>query len=314
MLFGPATVKEMMADWPTQPALHAPPDDGRLPAVVNVKLINDYLASGTAPHDQLIVIKDGAALHSRAYTTDGYLDPGKIAKWRGRGYTIQLRNMHRWCPSVHAICAAIQDETGYGTYATGFVTPAGGQGLHHHWDQNMGLIYQLAGRKTWQLWEPGVEEPHREKFASNAPPGSAVLNRMKTMRPDYEFDLGPGQILALPRGWMHNPHALGQTEESVHVTLVARERTGYWIAGKLAQAALDSAPLRRVIPPGNVVDPGAFAKQVAEARDLLTQWLADADVTALAGELLAAARAEPNVDYISHAPGQNLIGNHQSNR
>jgi hypothetical protein len=314
MLFDKTTVNDMMSAWPTKPALHRPPDDSRLPHAVNVELINGYLHTGTAPEEQLIVIKDGAALHSRAYTTDGYLDPGKVAKWRGRGYTIQLRNLHRWCPAVHAICAAIQDETGYGTYATGFVTPAGGQGLHHHWDQNMGLIYQLAGRKTWQIWEPGVEEPHREQFPSNTPPGSDVLHRMKTTRPDYEFDLGPGQILVLPRGWMHNPHARGQTQESVHVTFVARERTGYWVAGKLAQAALTSPPLRRVIPPADVVDPAAFAQQVAQARDLLTQWLAGADVSALAADLFQAARSEPNVDYISHAPGQNLIGNHQSTR
>lgn len=38
------------------------------------------------------------------------------------------------------------------------------------------------------------------------------------------------------------------------------------------------------------------------------------DVSALAADLLQAARTEPNVDYISHAPGQNLIGNHQSAR
>jgi hypothetical protein len=213
---------------------------------------------------------------------------------------------------VHGICAAIQNETGYGTYATGFVTPAGGQGLHHHWDQNMGFVYQLAGRKTWQLWEPGVEEPHRERFASNTSPGSDVLDRMKSMRPDYEFALDPGQILVLPRGWMHNPHARDQAEESIHVTFVARERTGYWIAGKLAQAALTSTALRRVIPPASVVDPAAFAGQIAETRDLLTQWPAGADLKALAAKLLQAARTEPNVDYISHAPS--LIGHQQSGR
>jgi hypothetical protein len=310
MLFDKTTVSEMMTAWPTKPAIHEPPDDSRVLSIVNAELIDEYLDTGTAPADQLIVIKDGAALHSRAYTTDGFLDPNKIDKWRGRGYTVQLRNLHRWCPAVHAICAAIQNETGYGSYATGFVTPPGGQGLCHHWDQNMGFIYQIAGRKTWQLWEPGVEEPHNVQFASNTSPGSDVIDRMKSMHPAFEFDLGPGQILVLPRGWMHSPHARGQTEDSVHVTFVARELTGYWIAGKLAQAALTSTPLRRIIPPASVVDPEAFALQVAGARDLLTQWLAGADVSALAAELLQAARTEPNVDYISHAPRPRLNGGH----
>lgn len=312
ILFDDATVSDMMTAWPTKPALHQPPEDSLVRSLINANLVNSYLDTGTAPADQLIVIRDGAALHSRAYTTDGYLDPGKVAKWRGRGYTVQLRNLHRWCPAVHAICSAIQNETGYGTYATGFVTPAGGQGLHHHWDQNMGFVYQLAGRKTWQLWEPGVEEPHREQFASNTSPGSEVLDRMKSLRPDYEFDLEPSQILVLPRGWMHNPHSLAQEQDSIHVTFVARERTGYWIAGKLTQAALASASLRRVIPPADVIDPDAFAGRIAEARGLLTQWLAATDLSALAAELLQAARTEPNVDYLSHSPS--LIGHQQSAR
>jgi hypothetical protein len=134
----------------------------------------------------------------------------------------------------------------------------------------------------------------------------------QTMHPEYEFALEPGQILVLPRGWMHNPHARDQTEESVHVTFVGRERTGYWIARKLAQAALTSTPLRRVIPPASVVDPAAFAGQIAEARDLLVDWLAGADVSTLAAELLQDARTEPNVDYISHAPRHDPNGQHQT--
>ena len=58
--------------------------------------------------------------------------------------------------------------------------------------------------------------------------------------------------------------------------------------------------------------PRRFAGQIAEARDVLTQWLAGADPSALAAELLQAARTEPNVDYLSHAPS--LIGHQQSAR
>ncbi|MDG4803688.1 cupin domain-containing protein [Micromonospora sp. WMMD980] len=314
MFFDKVTVGEMMTTWPTTPALHQLPDDSCVLRTINADLINGYLHTGTAPAEQLIVIKGGAALHTRAYTTNGYADPDKIAKWRGRGYTVQLRNLNRWCPAVHAICWAIQDETGYGCYASGFVTPGGGQGLYHHWDQNLGLIYQMAGHKTWQIWQPEVEEPHDTHFASNTSPGSDVIDRLKSRRPDFEFDLGPGQVLVLPRGWMHNPHARGQTQDSVHVTFVARELTGFWIAGKLTQAALTSTPLRQAIPPAGVVDAAAFAVQVARARDLLTQWLAGADVDALAAALLQAARTEPNADYVSDAPPPRSTGRHPSAR
>ena len=48
MLLDEATVSDMMTAWPTTPALHTPPDDSRLPRIVNADLINGYLDTGMA--------------------------------------------------------------------------------------------------------------------------------------------------------------------------------------------------------------------------------------------------------------------------
>ncbi|MGK5680145.1 JmjC domain-containing protein [Actinoplanes sp. URMC 104] len=297
-LFDDKTVADMMTSWPTQPAIHDLPAGSCLPGIVNAPLLNAYLESGTAPVDNIILIKGGAALHPRAYTTAGDLDPGKITKWRGRGYTVQLRNLNRWQPALHTVCAAIQQQTGYGCYATGFITPAGAQGLGCHWDQNMGFIYQIAGRKSWQIWEPVVDQPHRDHLACNTAPCSSLLNRLKTTLPDEEFDLQPGQVLVLPRGYAHNVHARAQQHDSVHLTFVVRERTGFWIGEKLTAAATASTEFRRAIPPAHLADRGAFAEHVDQARKNLIDWLAQADEQALAAHLIDAARTERDVDYL----------------
>ncbi|MCA2216288.1 cupin domain-containing protein [Jidongwangia harbinensis] len=296
-LFGEEHVNDMMTAWPTKPAVSELPADSRLPGIANAQLLHAYLDTGTAPADDIIVIKDSAALHPRAYTTASRLDPAKLAKWRGRGYTVQLRNINRWCPLLHSVCAAIQTETGYGCHVTGFVTPAGGQGLNHHWDQNMGFIYQVTGRKTWQIWEPAVEEPHRDHLACNTRPGSNLVRHLKGTRPDHDLALEPGQVLVLPRGWMHNAHARDQKAASTHLTFVVRERTGLWIGEQLTKTAITSTSLRRVIPPANVVNLTAFAEQVDQARHLLMHWLAHADEATLAADLLDRARTERDVDY-----------------
>ena len=297
MLFDEETCHAMMTAWPTRPAVYELPAGSRLPGVVDAELLGAYLDTGAAPADKVIVIKDGAALHPRAYTTAGHLDPAKIAKWRGRGYTVQLRTINRWYPPLNTVCTAIQQETGYGCFVTGFVTPAGGRGLNHHWDQNMGFIYQVAGRKTWQIWQSAVEEPHRDHLACNTQPGSNLVDRLKATSPDQEFDLAPGQVLVLPRGWMHHPHTRNQNEESVHLTFVARERTGFWIGEKLAKAAITSTALRRVVSPARVVDRAALAEQIGVARNLLMDWLAQVDDEALVAELLDVAHTEVDVDY-----------------
>src|SRR4051812_6995040 len=116
MLFDENTYNDMMTAWPTNPAVYELPADSRLPGMANAQLLNAYLDTGTAPADKIIVIKDGAALHPRAYTTVGHLDPAKLAKWRVRGYSFQLRNINRWYPPLHATCSTIQAETGYGCY------------------------------------------------------------------------------------------------------------------------------------------------------------------------------------------------------
>jgi ribosomal protein L16 Arg81 hydroxylase len=297
MLLDQDTVRGMMVDWPTTATVHDVPADSRLAETVSAQLLDTYLDTGTAPADKVIVIRDGAALHPRAYTTAGDLDPAKMAKWRRRGYTVQLRTINRWYPPLHAVCAAVQAETGYGCYVTGFMTPAGGQGLNHHWDQSMGIIYQVAGRKTWQLWEPIVEEPHRNHLACNTRPTSDLVDRVKTTTPDQQIDLGPGQVLVLPRGWMHNVHARGHAQDSIHLTFVVRERTGVWIAEKLAAAAIALTELRRVIPPADVVDRTALAARVDQARSLLMGWLASSACDEMAADLLNAARTESDVDY-----------------
>ncbi|MGX6606166.1 JmjC domain-containing protein [Micromonosporaceae bacterium Da 78-11] len=298
MLFDENTCNDLMTVWPTRPAVYELPTDSGLHSIVTAELLNAYLHTGTAPADNVIVIKEGAALHPRAYTTGGHLDPMKIAKWRGRGYSLQLRTINRWYPPLHTMCSAIQSETGYGAYVTGFVTPAGAQGLNYHWDQNLGVIYQVAGRKTWQIWGSVVEEPHRNHLASNTSPSRYLLDRLRAAGPDQEFDLCPGQVLVLPRGWMHNPHTRGQTEESIHLTFVLRERTGLWISEHLAKSSITSTQLRRVIPPGCVIDLAAFAEQIDETRNLLVDWLTQVDQNVLAAELLDLARTELDVDYI----------------
>ncbi|MET8147602.1 JmjC domain-containing protein [Actinoplanes sp. NPDC049668] len=298
MLFDDATVEEMMTTWPTKPTVYQVPPDSVLPNIVNAKLLNTYIDTGCAPGDEVNVIKDGAARHPRGYTTAGKLDPSKVTMWRGRGFSFQLRNLDRWYPPLHAMCRTIQQETGFGCYVSAFLTPGGTQGLDYHWDQNMAIVYQASGRKTWQIWHPVVEEPHRAYKASNRTPIGDQIERWKTKGPDEEIVLKPGQVLVLPRGWAHNPHAFDLPEESVHLTFVVRERTGFWISEKLTQAAIESLPLRQVIAPGRIVDEDALTEEVETARDNLIAWLSETDAKGLASELLGVAKSELEPDYV----------------
>ncbi|MFD1373444.1 JmjC domain-containing protein [Actinoplanes sichuanensis] len=288
----------MMTDWPTTPAVHEVPPGSALPKIANANLLNTYLTTGCAPADEINVLKDGAVRHPRGYTTAGKLDPSKVRMWLERGYSFQMRNLDRWYPPLHAMCRAIQQETGFGCYVTAFLTPGGTQGLDYHWDQAMAIIYQAAGRKTWELWRPAVDQPHHTHLASNRTPIGDQIQQWKADGPDETITLQAGQILVLPRGWVHNPHAFDEPEQSVHLTFTVRERSGIWIGERLTRAAIASTPLRNVITPSRVIDQEALAEEVQTARNHLIAWLSEVDTKALAPELLAVARTELEPDYL----------------
>ncbi|SNS00526.1 hypothetical protein [Actinoplanes regularis] len=91
---------------------------------------------------------------------------------------------------------------------------------------------------------------------------------------------------------------MNQTEESVHLTFVVRERSGFWIGQKLTGAAIESEELRRVIAPADVTNEKALAATVTQARDQLVAWLEKVDGSTMATELLSIATSELEPDYL----------------
>ncbi|HWN00929.1 MAG TPA: cupin domain-containing protein, partial [Streptosporangiaceae bacterium] len=129
---------------------------------MSLDTFNELIDTGCAPPDEIAAIKAGPS-NRTAFLTDGRTDPVKLRRLWEQGYTIRLGNMQRWMPVFHRISQAIQHETnGYSNYMHAFLTPGGEQGLLHHWDQQMAVIVQVAGVKTWQLWSPPVLAPMRE--------------------------------------------------------------------------------------------------------------------------------------------------------
>ena len=91
--------------------------------------------------------------------------------------------------------------------------------------------------------------------------------------------LEPGDVLYLPRGWLHAAQAQG--EVSIHLTLGIHSWTRYALAEQLAQAALaalgDDPEMRRTLPLG-VDGPNG---EIDVVRGRLAAALAEADTTAL---------------------------------
>ena len=131
-----------------------------------------------------------------------------LAEWE-RGATIVLQGLHLTRPPVGAFCRSLEETLGHPAQANAYYTPRNAQGLPVHHDTHDVFVLQIAGEKRWLVYEPALELPLRDQryTAAFGDPGTPVEDRV----------LRPGDVLYLPRGWLHE--AVTSETDSLHLTV-----------------------------------------------------------------------------------------------
>ncbi|CAA9224920.1 MAG: Cupin 4 family protein [uncultured Arthrobacter sp.] len=196
------------------------------------------------------------------------------ALWRkfADGATLVLQALHRTWEPIAEFNARLSTELGHPVQANAYITPPQNRGFDDHYDVHDVFVLQIEGTKRWIIHEPVLPDPLRDQVwtdrraeVADAAKGEAYIDTL----------LEPGDVLYLPRGWLHAAQAQG--EVSIHLTLGIHSWTRYALAEQLAQAALallrDDPEMRRTLPLG--VD--GPAGEVDVVRERLAAAVADAD-------------------------------------
>jgi hypothetical protein len=99
----------------------------------------------------------------------------------------------------------------------------------------------------------------------------------------FEADLGPGDVLYLPRGVVHS--ATAQQGMSLHLTLGVLATTTHDVLRAVVDAAADDVAFRRSLPPGWPWDDDLATGAVKAVVADLVDWLGRLDPAAVAGTL-----------------------------
>lgn len=131
-----------------------------------------------------------------------------LAEWE-RGATIVLQGLHLHRPELGAFCRSLERTLGHPSQVNAYYTPRAAQGLPVHHDTHDVFVLQVSGEKRWLVYEPALELPLRnQKYkAEMGGPGEPV----------HDLVLRVGDMLYLPRGWLHE--ALTSDSDSVHLTV-----------------------------------------------------------------------------------------------
>jgi ribosomal protein L16 Arg81 hydroxylase len=171
---------------------------------------------------------------------DGVIDAVKLYSEYAEGGTIILDHLHRSWPPLGRLCAAMEEHFSHPAQTNVYLTPPHSQGFAPHYDTHDVFILQMAGSKRWRLYSAPLELPlPSQPYPPTTPPGQATA----------DIELNMGDLLYLPRGWMHEARSSDRT--SIHVTLGIAVQTWADVVREAVNNLVESdVRFRRALPIG----------------------------------------------------------------
>lgn len=143
------------------------------------------------------------------FTGDGRLDMDRVRRHFADGYTIILNNVQRRSPGVAQLLQSMQTRMSFPVEANAYMTPPNSQGFNPHYDTHDVIVAHIAGEKLWRVYDGEAACPLTE-LTDGDPFRRENLPEPACMR------LRPGDVLYIPRGWIHEAESEGSS--SLHLT------------------------------------------------------------------------------------------------
>jgi ribosomal protein L16 Arg81 hydroxylase len=178
---------------------------GYYESLITTADLENIISRSDARYPAIRLAKGGGYFAPEVYTHNvkhgdesflGVPDVKRIAEEYRRGATVALPAIHRTWPALGSLCDQLQTEFGHPAHANVYITPGNAAGFTPHYDIHEVFVLQIAGRKRWSIYAPVIELPHRSQlFTPQAYSGQA---------PIAEVELTSGDLLYLPRGFLHS--------------------------------------------------------------------------------------------------------------
>ena len=171
----------------------------------------------------------------------------------GDGCTLRLLCPHKHNDALHALLSTLEWEWGCMVGANVYLTPpAASQGFAPHYDDIEAFCLQLEGYKHWKVYAPFNKAEILPRVSSP----DYTEEDLKGVEPVLDVVLGPGDLLYLPRGWIHQACTTDRKGHSLHLTVSTMQQWS-WVdylellmpeALEAAAASNTSTSLREGLP------------------------------------------------------------------
>jgi ribosomal protein L16 Arg81 hydroxylase len=264
-LLHPISIDAFFADyWERQPLFIRGRDSDYYRELITNRDLEDIVSNADLRYPAIQLAKGGVYYPAASYTSDvpigqsvlkGVPNVGTISAEYAKGATIVLPALLRTWEPLRMLAWRLELELDFSIHANVYITPGQTCGFPAHYDTHDILVMQIAGQKRWFVDTPTIKLPHRTQAFK--PEGFRPGPRLA------EFELNAGDLLYLPRGYVHSTTT--SDRHSAHVTLGINVFTWADLVKNLLPSCVDNEAYRRALPPG-------FASRV-ELRPAIKQQL-----------------------------------------
>lgn len=280
-LIAPLSRQEFMnRHWERAP-LHLRHGEAFVDGLLDLEDLDEVLTGGGLRHPTFRILMRGREAHPDTYThrslawgtgqVAGYIDYHRALALIRDGGTVALEQFHRLWPPLARLTRSVELALGAKTQTNCYMTPAGNKGLIPHYDLQDVFVLQTVGTKRWWVHGPHVPLPvaGQDCGPEGVPPGELLL----------EIVLEPGDLLYLPRGFVHHAEALDQT--SLHLSLSTVPTTWLDLLRDVVDGAREDVRLRRAVAVDLHNPNEATPEAAAELRQILEDLARNADLDEL---------------------------------
>ena len=198
------------------------------------------------PDDASVTRYDGSAKETKAF---------ERLSWEtdlSEGWSIRLYRPQSEHENIWKLCSLLEAFWGQTAGANVYWTPKASQGFAPHFDDVDVFILQIEGYKRWMIFEPS----DKGQFPILPLQSSLDFTKddLKDLKLKLEVVLNPGDILYLPRGWIHYAESLHEAD-SLHVTVSMGSNTMTYSSlleklflQSLQSTVLENVELRKSLP------------------------------------------------------------------
>jgi hypothetical protein len=206
------------------------------------------------------------AINSRKVESSA--DAGSLYQRFAEGSSINVNHIDKQFPSINRLCRTMEQLFHFPSGANLYLTPPGSQGFAAHYDRHEVFVLHISGEKRWDIWGPDQLLPLRDS-AHPVPkdPGEPLAR----------ITLKPGDMLYLPRGFVHQAYSEAAT--TLHVTVRVEPIRWLDIATEVLRAGADrNEALRRSLPPGYLGNESVSQTAKDLLRPFLGSSIEDSDI------------------------------------